>query len=187
MNASLVFHLPVRSSADATLPYLLDPNDELCAPNWERLVLLTIPKRLGGSALAPVGRDFPLSIEIVSTRMLASEVIELARSEDFAAICFADLPPSAPSKTRYLTKRLRVALPHVPIVVGRWAPAELKDENTQSLRESGASLVPSSLVETRIYLGRLLGILSPDSADGLDMSATSIGAERIVPATAALA
>ena len=34
--------------------------------------------------LARAVDDFPLSIEIVSTRMLASEVIELARSEDFA-------------------------------------------------------------------------------------------------------
>jgi predicted PurR-regulated permease PerM len=135
--------------------------------------------------LAHAVDDLPLTIEIVNTRMLASEVIALAQSEDFAAICFADLPPSVPSKTRYLTKRLRAALPHVPIVVGRWAPAELKDESTQSLRDSGASLVPSTLVETRAYLGRLLGILSPDSPDGLAVSATSMGDERMVPATAA--
>ena len=73
-------------------------------------------------------------------------------------MCLADLPPSPPSKTRYLVKRLRAALPEVRILVGRWAPPALADESTQVLREAGATLVASTLVETRTYLAGLVEI-----------------------------
>jgi len=36
---------------------------------------------------------------------------------------------SPPSKTRYLVKKLRAKVPAVNIVVGRWAPASLADED----------------------------------------------------------
>ena len=59
-------------------------------------------------------------------------------SESSPWVCFAYLPPSPPSKTRYLVKRLRAALPEVGIIVGRWAPPALADESTQVLRETGS-------------------------------------------------
>ena len=80
------------------------------------------------------------------------------REREFSVVCFADLPPSPPSKTRYLVKRLRAALPEVRILVGRWAPPALADESTQVLRDAGANLVASTLVETRAYLGGLVEI-----------------------------
>ena len=73
-------------------------------------------------------------------------------------MCLADLPPSPPSKTRYLVKRLRAALPEVRILIGRWAPPALADESTQVLRDAGATLVASTLLETRTYLGGLVDI-----------------------------
>jgi hypothetical protein len=100
--------------------------------------------------------DLPIAIEISRVRMQASELIALVRAQHIAVVCFADLPPSTPSKTRYLVKRLRAAVPDVRIVVGRWAPASLADESTQALREAGADLVPSTLAETRTYLGGLV-------------------------------
>ena len=50
------------------------------------------------------------------------------------------------------------ALPDVRILVGRWGPAALTDESTQLLRDAGASLVASTLGETRTHLGGLLDI-----------------------------
>jgi hypothetical protein len=67
-------------------------------------------------------------------------------------VCLADLPPSAPSKTRYLVRKLRAALPDLPIIVGRWAPVSLADESSEVLRAAGATVVTSSLLETRTYL-----------------------------------
>ena len=91
------------------------------------------------------------------TRLQASELVALVKARGVSVVCLADLPPSSPSKTRYLVKRLHAALPDVRILVGRWAPPGLADESTQVLRDAGAVLVASTLAETRMYLGGLAG------------------------------
>ena len=108
--------------------------------------------------LAHLLDDLPIRVEIVSTRLLATELLALVQQQAFSIVCLADLPPSPPSKTRYLVKRLRAALPDVRILVGRWAPPALADESTQLLRETGANLVVSTLSETRTYLSGLVEI-----------------------------
>ena len=105
--------------------------------------------------LADVMNDLPVVIEMAKGRMLAGEIVSLLQEQQIAVICLADLPPSPPSKARYLVKRLRAALPDAQIIVGRWAPPALADEGTQMLREAGATLVASTLIETRSYLGEL--------------------------------
>ena len=80
-----------------------------------------------------------------------------------SVVCLADLPPSPPSKTRYLVKRLHTALPELRILVGRWAPAPLADESTQALREAGATQVTSTLAEARTYLGGLVAPGPPET------------------------
>ena len=79
-------------------------------------------------------------------------------AQRFSVVCLADLPPSPSSKTRYLVKRLRAALPELRIVVGRWGPSALADESMQVLRDTGANLVASTLLETRTYLAGLVEI-----------------------------
>jgi hypothetical protein len=90
--------------------------------------------------------------------MQASELVTLVQARRFSVVCLADLPPSPPSKTRYLVKRLRTALPDVRIVVGRWGPPALADESDDVLRDAGALRVDATLLETRDYLGSLLEI-----------------------------
>ena len=102
--------------------------------------------------------DLPIAVEITNERMLASDLVSLVQTRGISIICLADLPPSPPSKTRYLVKRLHAALPEVRIVVGRWGPPALADDSTQLLRDAGASLVASTLAETRAYLGELVEI-----------------------------
>lgn len=104
--------------------------------------------------LGHVSDDLPLEIEIVVARPRASELIALVRKSGAAVVCLADLPPSVPSKTRYLVKRLRAAMPELDIVVGRWAPPELADDSTQALRDAGATFVGSTLLETAAHLAR---------------------------------
>jgi predicted PurR-regulated permease PerM len=102
--------------------------------------------------------DLPIDIEVVGTRLQATQLLSLVREQRFSVVCLADLPPSPSSKTRYLVKRLRAASPDVRILVGRWGPPTLADESTQALRDSGANLVASTLLETRSYLGGLVEI-----------------------------
>jgi predicted PurR-regulated permease PerM len=102
--------------------------------------------------------DLPVAIEVTRTRMLAAEVVALVRSQGVSVVCLADLPPSPPSKTRYLVKRLRAALPELRIVVGRWGPPALADDSTQVLRDAGATIVTSTLAEARAYLEELVAV-----------------------------
>ena len=93
--------------------------------------------------------DAPVRLDVTTSRVLASELIDQVRKGGYTAICIADLPPSPSSKTRYLVKRLRAALPEVRIVVGRWAHPTLVDEAVQPLLDAGASNVERTLTDTR--------------------------------------
>ena len=117
-----------------------------------------VADELALAMLAHVLDDLPIAVEITRTRMQASELVSLVHERGFSVVCIADLPPSPASKTRYLVKRLRAALPEVRVLVGRWAPPALADESTQVLRDTGANLVASTLLESRTYLGGLVEI-----------------------------
>jgi predicted PurR-regulated permease PerM len=90
------------------------------------------------------------------SRVLPSELVTLLQTSAYRVVCIADLPPSPPSKTRYLVKKLRAALPDRAIVVGRWAPATLRDESTEVLVGAGATNVASTLLETRDQILKLI-------------------------------
>lgn len=108
--------------------------------------------------LTHVLADQPIVIEMTKTRVLASELVSLVQAHGVSVVCIADLPPSPPSKTRYLVKRLHAALPDVRLVVGRWSPPAMADDSTQALRDAGATLVCATLAETRDYLCGLVEI-----------------------------
>jgi hypothetical protein len=97
-------------------------------------------------------------LDINKTRLLATDLIALVRTQRVTVICIADLPPSPSSKSRYLIKRLRAALPELRIIIGRWSPAALADENTQALIDAGATLVATTMTETRAYFEGLVEI-----------------------------
>jgi hypothetical protein len=113
---------------------------------------------LGLEMLGHVLNDLPILVEVTKGRLLASELVSLVQAQGVSVICLADPPPSPPSKTRYLVKRLHAALPNVRILVGRWGPEALADDSTQLLRDAGATLVAATLAETRTYLGGLVEI-----------------------------
>jgi predicted PurR-regulated permease PerM len=115
--------------------------------------------------LAQAVSDLPLAIEITSDRLLASDLVALVRKQGVSVICLADLPPSPPSKSRYLIKRLRASMPELRIIIGRWSPAALADESSQALKDAGATLVATSIIETREYLEGLVEIVRVPAPD----------------------
>ena len=124
--------------------------------------------------LAHVLDDLPIAMEITGRRMQAVELASFVGDRKFSVVCFADLPPSSSSKTRYLIRRLRSALPELRIAVGRWGPPALADESPQTLLDAGANHVASLLIESRNYLGGLLEIPRlpvPDTADAAGLTA----------------
>ena len=61
--------------------------------------------------LAHLVDDLPITVEIARTRLQPSELLALVAEHRCSVVCLADLPPSPPSKTRYLVRRLRAAIP----------------------------------------------------------------------------
>ena len=123
-----------------------------------------VADELALTMLAQAVSDLPVAIEITNTRLLASALVALVRTQGVSVICLADLPPSPSSKSRYLVKRLHVAMPDLRIIVGRWGPAALADDSTQPLKDAGATLVATTLVETREYLAGLVEIVRVPAA-----------------------
>jgi hypothetical protein len=111
--------------------------------------------------LEHVLRDMPVSLDVSSGRMLASEMVTTVHARGYRIVCISDLPPSPPSKTRYLIRKLRSAVPDLKIVVGRWAPGGLADDDLAPLRQAGADFIGSTLQETREHLRQLTAQVCP--------------------------
>lgn len=144
--------VPAPLPADASLP---EPREPLRVLGY---ATSGVADELALAMLTHLVNDLPIVIEVAKTRMLASDVVSLVQAQGVSVVCLADLPPSPPSQSRYLIKRLRAALPDVRILVGRWATAPLADDSTQLLRDAGATLVVSTLAEARAYLEGLVEV-----------------------------
>lgn len=154
----------VAGATDVSVPA------EGAAPAAAPVAVLAHPANAMGDELAlrMLGQllaDTPISLDITAGRVSITEMVTTIRQSGYLIVCVADLPPSAPSKTRYLVKKLRAAFPDLKIVVGRWAPSSLADENPQLLVDAGADSVASTLLETRDELCRLAGLSPRPLAD----------------------
>ncbi len=174
-------HAKTEPPAAAADPSLLRP----CEP------LRVLGYAINGDAdevalamLAHLLDDLPIAVEITGARMQAVELTSLVRDGKFSVVCFADLPPSPSSKTRYLVRRLRAALPELRIAVGRWGPPALADESPQRLLGAGANHVASLLVESRNYLGGLLEMPRlpvPDTAEAAGITVLPPSIDGVSP------
>ena len=111
--------------------------------------------RHAGAALA----DLPIALEISQTRMLAAGCHGSHRGEEVLDRVHRGSCRRAPRRRRDIWSRgCARHFPDLRIVVGRWAPPALADENTQVLRDAGATHVASTLIETRDYLATLVDV-----------------------------
>ena len=134
--------------------------------------------------LAHLVEDLPIEMEIHPTRLHTNALVSLLRDQNMSVLCIGDLPPSPPSRTRYVVKRLRVALPDLRIVVGRWAPTALADESSDELMADGATIVAATLLDTRDYLASLLDMPRVAAADSGVHDARVRAATTVVVASA---
>jgi hypothetical protein len=166
-----------RATAAAT-PSLLGPREPL------RVLGYAVNGAADEVALAMLAHlldDLPIAMEITGTRMQAAELMSLVSDQKFSVVCFADLPPSPSSKTRYLVRKLHTALPELRVAVGRWAPPAMADESSQPLLDAGANHVASLLIESRNYIRGLLEMPRlpiPDAADAAGLAPPSLSMGR---------
>ncbi len=117
------------------------------------------PDELALRMLDQLVHDLPITLDITREPQMSSDLVALVRTKQYDVVALADLPPSAPTKSRYLVKKLRAAFPDLRIIVGRWANADLADETLDPLTEAGASHVARTLLETRRYLADAVGVV----------------------------
>lgn len=161
----LMTDLPAPETTTPALP----EEDEADERSATRVTVLGYPANsvadeVSLRMLGALLHDTGVSLDVVSGRMMVSEIIAMVRDRAYGLVCIADLPPSAPSKTRYLVKKLRQAQPNLGIVVGRWAPPSLRDEGSEPLLDTGATAVGATLIETRDQLCRLADHLPQPAA-----------------------
>ena len=119
--------------------------------------------RILGHVLAGSG----ITLDVLDASPPMFEALQLIRDRHYAAVCIADLPPGPPSRARHLAKRLRAAQPDLRILIGRWGPDTLQDEQaTGTLLATGADHAGTTVHETATALREQAGAAaSPNRGD----------------------
>jgi len=89
------------------------------------------------------------AVEVLSSDMLTSEVLERVGTMCPRVVCIGALAPGGLAPARYLCKRMRAQCPGVKIIVARWGEAENLDRVQKRLTVAGADAVTLTLAETR--------------------------------------
>jgi predicted PurR-regulated permease PerM len=97
-------------------------------------------------------------VEVISSHVLAAEVLARVGNECPRVVLVGSLPPGGLAQARYLCKRIKAQCPGVKIAVGRWGEKENLERLQKRLKASGADLVATTLSETRAQVVPLLQV-----------------------------
>jgi predicted PurR-regulated permease PerM len=151
-----------RELIEEIAPAPSDPAPDQPPP---KLTLLGCPARDEGDELAlmilaGLLRPLGYSVQVLSSTMLASEVMGHVGSVCHTIICVAALPPGGAAQARYLVKRIRAHGPDVKIAVARWGEEENLERVSKRLKAAGADFVATTLAETRAQVVPMLQVAS---------------------------
>jgi hypothetical protein len=96
---------------------------------------------------------------------LTAEFLEQVDQQRPSLVCLVATPPGGLAHTRYLCKRLRARFPELKILVCRWAPGSTDPTSLGHVREAGADVIATTLLETRHQLASLLPVLAQANTD----------------------
>jgi predicted PurR-regulated permease PerM len=97
--------------------------------------------------------------EVISPESLKAEVLAKVQAEQVPVVCIGTLPPQNLAQTRYLCKRLRGKFPELKILVGCWGWEGSSERLEQRLKEAGADMVATSLLEARADILPMVQVL----------------------------
>jgi hypothetical protein len=104
-------------------------------------------------------------LELIASETLTAELLEKVAEEQPALVCLVATPPGGLAHTRYLCKRLRCRFPDLKILVCRWDQKANAQSNPGNLREAGADVITTTLLETRQQLTSLLPVLAQTESE----------------------
>jgi predicted PurR-regulated permease PerM len=129
----------------------------------EKVVLVGCPARddadeVALGVFAALLRLLGHRVEVLSSRLLAAEVLSQIAEASPPVVCIASLPPGGLAQARYLCKRVRTHCPDVKIALARWGQQDNLEAVTKRLKASGADYVSTTLAETRNQVVPLLQV-----------------------------
>lgn len=98
-------------------------------------------------------------LEVTAVETLTSELSARIARDPPDIVCIVSLPPGGLAHARYLCKRLREASPGIFIIVGRWGQRRTSRVHREQLLEAGATVVTTTLLDTRQLLESRLPLL----------------------------
>ena len=99
-------------------------------------------------------------LDMPAPETLTAELLDQVAEQQPALLCLVATPPGGLAHTRYLCKRLRARFPDLKVLVCRWNGTATSESNARYLRETGADVVATTLLETRQQLTSLLPVLT---------------------------
>jgi predicted PurR-regulated permease PerM len=119
----LVDDLGARSKAATAAVEGEGDSDATTEPEMPRI--LCLPARdeadeIAGLMFAQLIETRGILVDVVSTRVLAGEMLTRVAEDPDGIVCVSALPPFAATHARYLCKRLRPRFPKLKITVGLW-------------------------------------------------------------------
>lgn len=156
-----------RHSAEEPAPEEPSPIPVANAESPRRIRILACPARDEADRLALLMLQQLMDaakwdVEVTAVETLTSELLARIAQEGRLVACIGSLPPGGLAHTRYLCKRLRAQFPQMKIIVGRWGLRTNVEAHEEQLREAGADLVATTLLETQHQLENWYSILAHD-------------------------
>lgn len=99
------------------------PMSESCDQNHGRIVIIparTLGDELAARLLTDLLTTAGKPTELVAASALTGESVSRLEADPPAAVCISATPPGSVLHARVLAKRLRAALPNLPIIIGLW-------------------------------------------------------------------
>jgi predicted PurR-regulated permease PerM len=117
-------------------------------------------------------------VELLSTRMVTTEMVEWVKQEQSPVLLLASIPAGGATKVRYLCKHLRRQFPQLRIFVGCWGLSDEQGKRVAQLTAAGATQVATRLGQSREQLAPLLPVLPHLQEEAAAAHATAASAEH---------
>jgi methylmalonyl-CoA mutase cobalamin-binding subunit len=115
--------------------------DSVPNPANQRSILVvpisTRADEIGAKVLTKTAAHLPgFHFHVVSTALLANEIIERLEQNNYDAVIVSGLSPFTSTKARLIVKRIRNSLPSLPVLSGLWKATSEQSPNNKTVSQT---------------------------------------------------